>query len=198
MLGTFPLAARVLVAAPRPTRPSRVAAVLGEFGWTAWSFSRQAKLNAWAWHGVGADNLNAWATLGGSIYVRKETDSGVHVMTPDTFLGAEDASTDSQTVDATTQWLDFKSPGKRKALTGIDIDCQNVQTVEVYVSDGGDRAGVLAETIAVGDAQGGWTYSGEMLPLSCDGTEFKLRFVAHPLLEAQVNRVTLHWSELAG
>lgn len=198
MLG-MPFAYRPLAATPRATRPFRAAAASGELGWAAWALSRQAKLNAWFWHGVGPNSgVYAWATLGNCVYVRKDDDTFVHIMQPDVYLAADDASRDSQSVEATTQWLDFGKPGKMKALTGIDCDTQNVTSVEVYVSAGGDRAGVLSETVAVGSNQGGWTYSGEIIPLQSAGTEFKLRFIGHPNTEVQINRVTLHWDEVQG
>lgn len=193
MFGSSSLATRPLACGSRLPRPYKIAALAGEYGWSAWSFSRQAKLNAWGWHGLGMDNLHAWANLGNNIYTRKEADSFVHLMQPEVFT----SSADSQSVEATTQWLDFKSPGKRKALTGIDFDGTNVATVEVYVSEAGNRAGVLAESIVVGSHQGGWTYSGELLPLSCDGTEFKLRFICLPGVEARINRLSIHFDELA-
>lgn len=201
MLGTVSLASRPLSAAPLLPRAFRVAIMEGQYGWAAWSYSRQGKLNAWSWHGLGAGSdasVTNWAVLGNTIYMRREADSLVHLMQPDVFLGAGDENTESTSVEATTQWLDFGRPGKRKALTGLDFDGKNVDTVQVYVSAGGDRDGVLAETIDLTDAQGGWTYSGELLPLSCDGTEFKLRFIGDANQEVQVNRLTLHWDEIAG
>lgn len=198
MLGAAPLAHRPLVAAPLLPRPFSVAASDAEYGWAAWSFSRQAKLNAWSWHGLGASNLHAWAVLGNCMYVRKESDSFVHVMLPDVFIGSDATSTDSDSVEATTQWLDFGKVGKLKALEGIDADCQNVTAIEVYISTDGGRTGELAASLPIGDNRGGWTYNGEVIPISLAATEFKLRFVCDPLAEAQVNRVSLHWTPLEG
>lgn len=198
MLASAAFASRPLASGPLTPRPFLMQALVGEYGWAAWSFSRQAKLNAWAWHGLGTQNPLAWAALGSHLYMRKDSDDAVHVMAPDTFLAADEASFDSDSVEATTQWLDFGKPGKMKALTGIDADCQNVSSIEVYVAEGGNRAGVLVETIHIGSNQQGWTYSGEMIPLSCAGTEFKLRFIGDPNMEVQVNRLTIHFDEIAG
>jgi hypothetical protein len=198
MLGTGSLASRPLVSTPSLPRPHRLAATVGEFGWTAWSFSRQAKLNAWSWHGLGGASVFAMATLGNTVYIRKDADSYVHALTPDVFYGADDENTESTSVEVTTQWLDFGKPGKMKALTGIDADVQNVTAIEVYVSEDGSRDGVLSETVAIGDNQAGWTYSGEVIPLESAGTEFKLRIVGDGNLEAQVNRITLHFTEIQG
>lgn len=198
MYGTVPFASRAFASGPHTPRPFVPQAIDGEYGWAAWSYSRQAKLNAWTWHGIGATNLNSWATLGNVIYIRRESDNFVHTLQPDVFLADGDENTESTSVEAVTQWLDFGKPGKRKALTGIDFDGQSITSVEIYVSVDGDRDGVLAETIAVGSSQDGWTYSGEMLPLSIDGTEFKLRFLGDANAEAQINRFSLHFDEIAG
>jgi hypothetical protein len=199
MLGAYSLASRPLGAGPAVPRPFLVEAVSGEYGYAAWSYSRQAKLNAWSWHGVGAlMNVMAWASLGNAVYMRSETDNYIYIQQPDTFYASGDTNYESSSVEATSQWLDMGKPGKRKALTGIDFDGQNITTVEIYVSEGGDRVGELAESVAIGSNQGGWTYSGELIPLSTDGTEFKLRFIAAANTEAQVNKVTLHWDDIAG
>ena len=199
MLGSFPLGTRPLTTAPRLPRSFAVAAQVGEFGWAAWSFSRQAKLNSWSWHSLGDTSLYAWAALGNNIYVRKEADSFVHIMQPDVFLASDEASTDSDSVEATTQWLDFGKPGKTKTLSGFDFDGQNVTTVEVYVSLNGGRTGTLAASFAVGQNNGGWTYNGEMIPAEEAGaaTEFKLRFIGDAKQEVQVNRLTIYYDEIA-
>lgn len=200
MLGTSSFATRPLAASPRKPRPFITQAVSGEYGYAAWSFSRQAKLNAWSWHGVGATTVNAWAGLGTALYMRREDDNLIHVMLPDTFYGEGEASTDSSSVEATTQWLDFGKPGVKKALTGLDFDGKNVTAVDVYVSENGGRTGVLAGSFAVGDADGGWTYNGEVIPAEEVGaaTEFMLRFRGDELQEVQINRLTLYFEELKG
>lgn len=198
LLASYPLAARPLSSAWTLPRPYRPYAINGEYGFAAWSFSRQAKLNAWAWHGLGTNNINSWAALGNFLYFRKEDDTYVHVMAPDTFLAATDVSTDSTSVEATTQWLDFGKPGKMKALTGIDFDGSGIETVEVYISVNGGRAGDLAETVQVSLNNGGWTYNGEVIPLNVAATEFKLRFIGNAKTEATVNRLTLYWEPIDG
>jgi hypothetical protein len=198
MLGTSPLAARPRVASPPLPRPYKVAAIVGEYGWTAWSFSRQAKLNAWSWHGLAKAGVLAWAGLGNTIYLRKDTDTLVHALQPDVFFAAGEANTESTSVEATTQWLDFGKPGKMKALSGIDFDGQNVDAIEVYVSENGGRTGTLAATIPIGDNQDGWTYNGEMIPLELAATEFMLKFIGDANQEVQVNRLTLYWDEISG
>lgn len=182
-----------------PQRSITIVPRFGEYGWTAWTYSRQAKLNAWAWHGLGVSgtsNINSWAQLGNSLYLRKENDLPLYVMRPDVFFVDGEENTESSQVRAETQWLDFKAPGKTKSLTGMDFDGLNIQSVEVYVSENGGRSGELADTILVGAADGGWTYNGDMLPVEASGTEFKLVFVAHPDLEANINRLTIYYDEL--
>jgi hypothetical protein len=198
MLGAASLASRPLAAAAATPRPWTASAVAGEYGWAAWSFSRQAKLNAWAWHGVGTTNVLAWATLGNCMYFRRDDDQAIHIMEPDVYIEDGATSTDSQTCEATTAWLDGGKPTQMKALTGIDADVKNVNFIMVYVSDGGDRDGVLVETIPIGANDFGWTYSGETIPVTATSTAFKLKFVASATAEAQINRVSLIYDEVAG
>lgn len=170
-----------------------------QYGWAAWTFSRSAKLNAWAWHGLSATStgyIHAWAGLGGSVYMRRDGIDALYVMKPDTYVGATETSTESNTCFAETQWLDFGKPGELKSMSGFDFDGKNVLRVEVYTAPGGDRAGQLSETIQVSGSQAGWTYSGDVLPAQSHGTEFKLRFVGDPNLEVQINRLTIYFDSL--
>lgn len=177
-------------------------------GWLAWSYSRQAKLNAWAWHDSHYNDqttqytaITGWAALGSRMFMRALGPSSMFVMSPGNYTPEETSiavATQRNPCSVKTQWLDFGKPGKRKALTGIDFDGKGVQSIDIYVSVDGNRAGVLAESIAVGSSQGGWTYSGEMLPLSTDGTEFQLKLSAVLNQEIQVNRITLHWDDVDG
>lgn len=193
------LSSRPFASGQIPERQLLSAASTGEFGWSAWTYSKTAKLNAWAWHGLGdsvSARVHAWATLGNSLYLRRDGDTAVYVMMPDVFYTAADTNTESVSVYAQTQWLDFGKPGDLKSLTGIDFDGLNVASVEVYVSVDGDREGTLADTILIGSAQGGWTYSGGILPVTAASAEFMLRFVGDPNQEVQVNRLTLYWDDL--
>lgn len=179
--------------------PTLLASSLGEYGWAAWTYSKTAKLNAWAWHGLGATgtaNICAWGQLGGAMYLRRDGDTSIYILRPDVYFLDGETNAESSSVYAETQWLDFGKPGSLKALDGIDFDGVNVVSVGVYVSENGGRDGTLAETILVGSSQEGWTYSGGVLPLTVAGTEFKLRFNGDPDLEVQVNRMTLYWSDL--
>lgn len=206
MLGSLALASRPLTAGPRLPRAFAVAAVDGEYGFAAWSYSRQAKLNAWTWHGVGSlGNIKAWAALGGAVYFRDESDDLVYLMQPDVFLAEADDNFESTSVEATTQWLDFGKPGRMKALTGMDFDVQGITSVEVYVfipdpDNPRSRVGTLAATIALQDADSGWTYNGELIPTEDVGaaTEFQLKFIGEANLEVQINRITLYWDEVQG
>lgn len=182
-----------------PQRSVTLVPRVGEYGWAAWTYSRQAKLNAWAWHGLGESgtaNINSWAQLGNSLYLRRENDLPLYVMRPDEFIETGEVNTESANVMAETQWLDFKAAGNLKALTGLDFDGLNVLTVEVYVSVNGGRTGELADTVQVGSADAGWTYNGDVLPVEASGTEFKLRFIGHPDREVQVNRLTIYFDDL--
>lgn len=198
LLASAPLASIPLAAGPRLPRPYRLFAPVGEYGWGAWSFSRQAKLNAWAWHGLGTDAPYAWATMSNYVYMRKDGDDVVHQMLEGTYYDPSETVTDSLSVEATSQWIDMGKPGQMKALTGIDFDGINVDSIEVYIAIDGDRDGQLADTIAIGDNAGGWTYSGEIIPVDATSTEFKLRFIGDSGLEVQINRLTLWWEPVQG
>jgi hypothetical protein len=191
--------ARPFSSGARPVRPTEATIVTAQSGWAAWIYSKTAKLNAWSWHGLGTEataKINAWASLGNQMYLRRDSDTALHVMMADTFFMDSDTNTESLRVQADTQWLDFGKPGVLKSVTGLDFDGQNVTTVEVYVSVDGDRNGVLADSIAVGSDQSGWTYSGDILPVTAAGTEFKLKFICNPNTEAQINRLTLYYDDL--
>jgi hypothetical protein len=201
MYGSSAIASRPIVSAPRLPRPYRAAPSSGEFGFAAWSFSRQAKLNAWAWHGLGeSDGVLGWATLGNYTYLRREAEGFIFALLPDTWHTAEETSADSDSVEASTQWLDFGKPGQMKALTGIDCDVKNVTDIEVYISVDGGRTGELAASFPVGDNNAGWTYNGELIPCEEVGaaTEFKLRFIGDANQEVQINRLTLYWDAVQG
>jgi hypothetical protein len=172
----------------------------GPEGWVAWSYSRQAKLNAWAAHGAGTGNrarLRGWTVFSNAVYMRHAHDDYLYVMRPDVY-DAEQAMAQRAPYTAQTQWLDFGKPGKRKSVYGLDFDGKNVDNISILTAINGSREGVLAETINVGANQFGWTYSGEMLPVAVDGTEFKLGFAGSAAAEIQINRVTLHFDEIEG
>ena len=183
----------------QPRRQTQLLSGAPENGWAAWTYSKTAKLNAWSWHGLGVypnNRVNAWASIGSSIYLRRDNDESIYVMRPDVFRSEAEINYESEKVYAETQWLDFGKPGELKGLTGIDFDGLNVTSVDIMVSVDGDRDGALVETIPIGNAQGGWTYSGGIIPLTLAGTEFKLRFTGDPDLEVQVNRLSLHWDSM--
>ena len=183
----------------RPTYPSEIEIGYGEHGYAAWSYSRASKLNAWSWHGLGGGSgvrPFAWASLGRSVYMRQDGSTEIRTLRPDAFFSSEVENSESSTVIARTQWLDFGKPGNLKALTACDFDGQNILAVRIYSSVGGNRDGVFMQTIPVIDADQGWTYSGGLLPVSAHGTEFMLEFVADPLGDAEVNRFSLHFDDL--
>jgi hypothetical protein len=166
-----------------------------KYGWASWSYSRQAKLNAWSAHSAAA-KISAWTTLGSTVFSRSDGDDYLMMMQPEVFgdeqVGAASAP---YTAEMETQWLDMKKPGVRKTLNAIDFDGVNVSTVQIYASVDGNRDGVLLDTVSVGSNQAGWTYSGGMIPVQADGTEFKLKFIGTAGQDVQVNKVTLHYDE---
>lgn len=172
----------------------------GNYFWAAWSYSRQAKLNAWAMHTTGGilrATMFAWAVLGNSVYMRNDKDTYLEVMNPNTWGSEQTESGTFNICDMSTQWLDFKLPGNRKSITGIDFDGKNLTSISVQTSDGGSRTGITADILYVGsNAQGGWTYSGEVLPMNADGTEFKFNFSGAGSNEVQLNRFTVYYEDL--
>jgi hypothetical protein len=206
LFATSAFASRPLASGPRVPRAWRGAAVSGEYGYAAWTYSRQAKLNVWSWNGVGGMlNVQGWANLGSIVYARSEADDYIYSLKADTFLADTDTNDESSSAEATTQWLDFGKPGKMKALDAIDLDVLGIETVEVYVfipnpDDPRDRTGTLAATISLVDAASGWTYNGEMIPTEDVGaaTEFQLRLIGDANREVQINKITLHYTEITG
>lgn len=182
---------------PGPSRELLLLADVPENGWAAWTYSKTAKLNAWSWHGLGVNSnsrVNAWATIGNQIYLRRDSDTSLYAMTPDVFLAASEENQESQKVYAETQWLDFGKPGLLKGIEGMDFDGKNIDRIEFYMSVDGNRSGELAVSVPL--SQDGWTYSGGIIPVELASTEFKLRFVGSANLEVQVNKLTLYWEEL--
>lgn len=198
MWSALPFSARPFSAGPATTAAAVTAALDAENGWAAWTYSKSAKLNAWSWHGLGTTataKVLAWATLGNSIYLRRDEDEGFYVMRPDEYFEASDTNPESDKVYAETQWLDFGKPGVLKGITGMDFDGQNIESVEFYMSVDGDRVGTAVLSVAL--SQDGWTYSGGIIPVELASTEFKLRFVGNANLEVQVNRLTIYFDDLA-
>lgn len=171
-----------------------------EFGWLAWSYSRQAKLNAWAWHGAGGTpraKVTGWAALGNRVYIRTNKEAYLLQATPDQFAQDQTETGAYASCSVQTQWLDFGKLGRRKALCGIDFDGKNVASVSILTSADGNRTGQVAATAEVGSNQSGWTYSGEMIPLQADGTEFMVSFIGGGIGETSINRFTLYFDELS-
>jgi hypothetical protein len=172
-----------------------------EYGWLSWSYSRQAKLNAWSWHGAGGTpraKVKGWASLGNRMFMRTDKEPYLLVMTPEVFLTDQTEGASTALCAMTTQWLDFGKPGRRKAIYGIDFDGKNVASISIKSSAGGNRSGQGLGSLQVGDAQGGWTYSGEMLPFEGDGTEFQVSFSGGVTGELQINRFTIHYEDIQG
>lgn len=192
-----PFNARPFNTGPGPSRQLLLVADGPENGWAAWTYSKTAKLNAWSWHGLGLDEnarVNAWATIGKQIYLRRDSDESLYVMSPDVFLGADEENQESLKVYCETQWLDFGKPGLLKGIESMDFDGQNIERIDFYISVNGRRSGNLALSVPL--SQGGWTYSGGMIPVDLASTEFKIRFVGTPNLEVQVNKLTLYWEDM--
>lgn len=199
MFSSSPFAHRPFSAGPEAYRSVSRGARDGEFGWAAWVYSRQAKLNAWTWHGLGASSrssIHAWAQLGGSMYLRRDNDLYVYILSPDVYLDPAEENYESGTVLAETQWLDLGKPGNLKGLTGIDFDGVNVVSMEVYIAVDGNRMGDPVLSLDLIDAQGGWTYSGGVIPLELASTEFKFLFIGDAKSEVQINRFTLYWDDM--
>lgn len=199
MFSATPFSSRASSASPRALRPIASVARTGEYGWASWIYSKQAKLNAWSWSGLGPSgraSIHAWAQLRNTMYLRRDNDAGLYVMRPDVFFDPLEANEESQSVYAQTQWLDFGKPGRLKGITGMDFDGVNVTSIEFYIAVDGLRIGTPVLAIPIGDAQGGWTYSGGVIPLELASTEFMLLFVGDAKQEVQINRFTAYWSDL--
>lgn len=199
MFGAIPFSSAPSSASPRLLRPVASVARTGEYGYASWIYSKQAKLNAWAWNGLGPSgraSVHAWAQLRNTMYLRRDNDANLYVQRPDVFFDALEANEESQSVYAETQWLDFGKPGRLKGITGMDFDGVNVTSIEFYIAVDGLRIGTPVLTLPIGDAQAGWTYSGGTIPLELASTEVKLLFVGDAKQEVQINRFTVYWDDM--
>lgn len=197
MFASIPFASIPFSTSAPLAHPTLLASSAGEYGWAAWTYSKTAKLNAWAWHGLGGTgtaNVTAWAQLGGAMYLRRDGSEEIYRISPGTFLAEVAVNTESSSVYAETQWLDFKLPGKLKGITGMDFDGEGIESVDFFMAVDGSRVGVPVLSLQL--SQDGWTYSGGTLPVELASTEFKLRFVGHPNTDVRVSRFTIYFDDL--
>lgn len=176
-------------------------AIPAEDGWLAWTYNRQAKLNAWAMHGSNGPpraQIKGWAALGGRVYMRNNLDDYLMVMNKGVYTAEQiGGSFNPVTGSVYTQWLDFKLPGRIKQITGIDFDTKNVSSMTVFMAVNGDRTGYAAVDVPILSNQSGWTYSGEIIPVEAAGTEFKFGFTGMgSVVESQINRMTVYFEDL--
>lgn len=148
-----------------------------------YSISRTAKIAAWSQYFL-SQTVDAFAELGQELYIR----SGDSVYKLD-----EAASTDDSTqyeVLIELPYMNFKSPGMLKRITGIDV----VVDGRCFVSVGFDVRDADAFTPEV-KVKGNTRPSG-MIPVECCGTEFALRFRNYDNKPFRLDGVTVYYDVL--
>ncbi len=148
-----------------------------------YSISRTAKIAAWSQYFL-SQTVDAFAELGQELYIR----SGDSVYKLD-----EAASTDDGTqyeVLLELPYMNFKSPGMLKRITGIDV----VVDGRCFVSVGYDVRDPDAFTPEV-KVKGNTRPSG-MIPVECCGTEFALRFRNYDNKPFRLDALTVYYDVL--
>lgn len=148
-----------------------------------YSISRTAKIAAWSQYFL-SQTVDAFAELGQELYIR----SGDSVYKLD-----EAASTDDGTqyeVLLELPYMNFKSPGMLKRITGIDV----VVDGRCFVSVGYDVRDPDAFTPEV-KVKGNTRPSG-MISVECCGTEFALRFRNYDNKPFRLDGVTVYYDVL--
>lgn len=148
-----------------------------------YSISRTAKIAAWSQYFL-SQPVDAFAELGQELYIR----SGDSVYKLD-----EAASTDNGTqyeVLVQLPYMDFKSAGELKRITGIDVVVEG----QCFVSVGFDVRDPDAFTPEV--KVKGNTRPGGVVSMECCGTEFSIRFRNYDGKAFQVDAITVHFDNL--
>jgi hypothetical protein len=148
-----------------------------------YSISRTAKIAAWSEYFL-PQAVDAFAELGGALYVR--TGDTVYRLDPD-------AQTDAgQQYEVLVQapYMDFKTPGDLKQITGADV----VMEGSAEFSIGFDVRDPDAFTDPV--KVKGNTRSGGLLPVECCGTEFSLRFRNYDASPWRLDAATIYYEVL--
>lgn len=128
-----------------------------------YSISRTSKIAAWSRYELPV-SVDAWAELGGVLYIRAGDD--VYCMDEDGY------SDDGKAFEVVLQlpYMDFKTPGYLKRIYAVDL----VMEGESYVSVSMDARypeDFTAEVRVAGNTRG-----GGLIPLECNGTEFSFKF----------------------
>lgn len=148
-----------------------------------YSISRTAKIAAWSQYFL-SQPVDAFAELGQTLYIR----SGDAVYKLDDSVSTDDGSQFEVLIQL--PYMDFKSPGELKQITGADI----VIDGRCEFSVGFDARDPDAFTNPV--RVKGNTRGGGMIPVECCGTEFSLRFRNYDNQPFRLDAVTLYYSVL--
>lgn len=148
-----------------------------------YSISRTAKIAAWSQYFL-SQPVDAFAELGQELYIR----SGDAVFKLDESISTDDGTQFEVLVEL--PYMDFKTPGQLKQITGIDV----VIDGRCYVSVGFDVRDPDAFTPEV-KVKGNTRPSG-MIPVECCGTEFALRFRNYDDKPFRLDAVTVHFQNL--
>jgi hypothetical protein len=149
-----------------------------------YSISRTAKIAAWSEYEL-PFTVDAFAELGQTLYLR--TGNAVYRLDPDvqTDNGA------AYEVIVQTPYMDFKTPGILKQLTGADVVMEGAAEFSIGY-DVRDPTAWTEEVHVEGN-----TRPGGLLPMACSGTEFSLRFRNFDAKLWRLDACTINFERLA-
>ena len=148
-----------------------------------YSVSKTSKIAAWSHYYTDFD-VDAVAELGKKLYIR----SG-----DDVYLLDESNNTDNGVVYEVMielPWMDFKTPGELKMVTGIDV----VMEGSAYISLGFDSRDTTARTPEVKVA--GNTRPTGVIPIPCCGTEISVRIRNYDDKPFKLNSLSVYYEKL--
>lgn len=148
-----------------------------------YSISRTAKIAAWSQYFL-SKTVDAFAELGQELYIR----SGDSVYKLDEAISTDDGTQFEVLIDL--PYMNFKSPGMLKRITGADV----VVDGRCEFSVGFDVRDPDAFTPPV--KVKGNTRPGGMIPVECTGTEFAMRFRNYDNKPFRVDAVTIYYDVL--
>ncbi|MAO52654.1 MAG: hypothetical protein CML16_17470 [Pusillimonas sp.] len=148
-----------------------------------YSLSRSSKIAAWSRYTI-PSTVDAFAELNGTLYFR--SGDSVYRFAPDAY----DDDGQPFKVSLELPYMDLKAPGQLKQIMGVDL----VMEGECDFSIGFDVRNADCYTPVV--RLRGNTRPGGMIPMSCSGTEFSLRFNCLNKKLFRLDSATLYYEEL--
>lgn len=148
-----------------------------------YSLSRTAKIAAWSQYFL-PNAVDAFAELGQELYIR----SGDAVYKLDPLASTDDGTQFEVLIDM--PYMDFKSPGADKRITGVDVVIEGRCEFSIGF-DVRDKDAFTSPVRVKGN-----TRPGGIIPVECVGTEFSLRFRNYDNKPFRLDAVTVYFDLL--